>query len=63
MIVEHLSHRDEQIAKVILFFIFLYLAYVIAEYIVGRRKTAVVTTVFSLSVFACIEQIIKWIYP
>jgi hypothetical protein len=62
IVVEHLSRRDELTAKTILFFVFLYLAYIVAEYVLGKRKTAVFTTVFSLSVFTFVQQIVRWIY-
>jgi hypothetical protein len=60
--VEHFSRRDESTAKMILFFIFFYLAYVTAQYIVHRRKKAAVITIYSLFIFICIEQVIKWCY-
>ncbi|KOO50929.1 hypothetical protein [Priestia koreensis] len=57
--VEYLSNRDKLSSKVILFVVFGYVAYLIAERLIERKRTALFVTILILgSFFGC--QKILW---
>ncbi|MBM7703380.1 hypothetical protein [Metabacillus iocasae] len=56
-IIEMISNRDQFVAKVILFFVFAYLAYLVAETILKRKKIAFSITVMTFLSFFVFQRI------
>lgn len=61
-IVLSLSQRDRLHAKIALFLIFLYFCYVVAHYILQRRKTAVIFTFRNSTLFLLIQQVVSFFH-
>jgi hypothetical protein len=63
LMVEMLSQQDRIYAKVLLFCVFLYLAFFIANAYGYSTKRAIKITFASLSVFFLFQQAFHWVYP
>lgn len=61
-IVLALSERDKLHAKVVLFLIFGYFCYVVAHYILQRRREALLFTLQNSALFLLIQQAIVWLH-
>ena len=62
VIVLSLSQRDRLYAKIALFLMFLYFCYVVAHYILQRRKAAVIFTLRNSTLFLLIQQMVSFFY-
>ncbi|MFX3624346.1 MAG: hypothetical protein ACE3JP_09955 [Ectobacillus sp.] len=56
-----LSERDNLHAKIVMFFVFLYLAYVVAHTILQKRCYAAIVTAWNSCLFIIIKMAISWI--
>ncbi|AKO91559.1 hypothetical protein BEH_05250 [Priestia filamentosa] len=56
--VEHLSHRDHLGAKAILFIVFVYLGYLIAEMYLKHKKSAFFLTAVSMITFFSMQTLL-----
>jgi hypothetical protein len=61
-LVIYLSQRDKLQSKMILFLFFLYFAYVVAHYIMQRKRQAVASTIANSSIFFFIKEIVQYFY-
>lgn len=61
-IVLSLSQRDRLYAKIALFLMFLYFCYVVAHYILQRRRAAVIFTFRNSAVFLLMQQVVSFFH-
>ncbi|MCP8970305.1 hypothetical protein [Ectobacillus ponti] len=58
-LVTHLSQRDKLHAEVALFLLFLYFSYVVAHYLLQRRKPAAVSAIVSSIIFLMLKELLQ----
>ncbi|WP_110112413.1 hypothetical protein [Bacillus sp. CGMCC 1.16541] len=56
-VIEMISNRDQLLAKVILFFVFAYLAYLVAETTLKKKKSAFSTTLMTFTTFFICQRL------
>ncbi|GIN74439.1 hypothetical protein J14TS2_49140 [Bacillus sp. J14TS2] len=61
-VAQWLSGKDRFLAKVLLFLVFFYLAYLVARKIIGSKGATILTTIMSLCTYISLQFLLQFLF-